>query len=155
MRAATPSRPAVPLGAALEFLQYLWRLNHALERLSTRMERTHRVTAQQRLVIRCIGKRSGMTASHLAALLHLDPGTVSAALRRLEQKRLLARRRDADDRRRVSLALTAAGRALDRPSAGTVEHAVQRLLRTTSAAEVEAATALLNKLIALLEQAAP
>jgi DNA-binding MarR family transcriptional regulator len=143
-------RPPDSLGSALEFLQHLWRLNHALERLSIRMERTLGITAQQRLVIRCIGKRRGMTAGQLAGVLHLDPGTVSAALRRLEDKRLLARRRDPRDRRRMTLVLTPAGRALNRPVAGTVEHAVERLLDTASRVEVGATTALLSHLILLL-----
>lgn len=147
-------RPAVGLGSALEFLRHLWHLNHALERLSNRMERALGVTAQQRLVIRCIGKSPGVAAGELARLLHLDPGTVSAALRRLEEKGLIARRRDRRDRRRATLALTAAGRALDGPIAGTAEHAVERLLRTADAQRVLAATALLSELIALLEREA-
>jgi MarR family transcriptional regulator, organic hydroperoxide resistance regulator len=147
---AEVARHAEPLGSALEFLQHLWRLNHALERLSMRMERTLGITAQQRLVIRCIGKRRSMTAGQLATVLHLDPGTVSAALRRLEHKRLVARRRDPRDRRRMTLVLTPAGRALNRPAAGTVEHAVERLLDTASSVDVGTTTALISKLILLL-----
>ncbi|MDX2167710.1 MAG: MarR family transcriptional regulator [Deltaproteobacteria bacterium] len=153
-RRADGPRPAAALGAALEFLQHLWRLNHALERLSLRMEATLGVTAQQRLVIRCLGKRPGMTAGQLAALLHLDPGTISAALRRLERKGLLARRRDPRDRRRVTVELTAAGLALDRPAPGTVEHAVAGLLRASRSTQVEATTALLGRLIVRLEREA-
>jgi hypothetical protein len=51
----------------------------------------------------------------------------------------------------VTLALTAAGRSLEEPTAGTVEHAVERLLRTTDVQQVLATTALLSKLIARLE----
>ena len=145
------ARAAYPLGPALEFLQHLWRLNHALERLSSRMGRTLGITAQQRLIIRCVGKYPGMTAGQLACVLHLDPGTVSAALRRLEDKGVLARRRDPRDRRRVTLGLTTRGRALDRPAAGTAEHAVERLLATARSLEVGATTALLSQLIILLE----
>lgn len=143
-------RAADPLGPALEFLQHLWRLNQALERLSSRMERTLGITAQQRLVIRCVGKYPGMTAGQLARVLHLDPGTVSAALRRLEGKGVLARRRDRRDKRRVTLGLTAKGRTLDRPAAGTVEHAVERLLGSAGNKQVDATTALLSQLIVFL-----
>ena len=144
--------PDVPaLGPALEFLQHLWHLNHALERLSLQMERRLGVTAQQRFVIRCVGKYPGMTAGRLARVLHLDPGTVSAALRRLEAKGVLARRRDPADMRRVTLGLTAAGRALDRPAAGTVEHAVERLLERKDGRVVGVTTALLRQLVGLLE----
>jgi MarR family transcriptional regulator, organic hydroperoxide resistance regulator len=83
MTTQEPVTPEYPLGPALDFLQRLWRLNHALERLSSRMERQLGITAQQRLIIRCIGKYPGVGAGQLAALLHVDPGTVSAALNRL------------------------------------------------------------------------
>lgn len=59
---------------ALEFMQHLWALNHAVERTSLRMERELGVTAQQRLVLRCVGKYPGMMPTQVAALLHLDRG---------------------------------------------------------------------------------
>ncbi|MEO8605633.1 MAG: MarR family transcriptional regulator [bacterium] len=149
-KAAVVTRAATPLGSALEFLQHLWRVNHALERLSSRMERHLGITAQQRLVIRCIGKHPGMTAGQLARLLHLDPGTISAALRRLERRDLVVRCRAPLDKRRVALSLTATGRALTRPAAGTVEHAVERLLASARDADIDTTTALLGRLITFL-----
>ena len=121
------------MGPASEFMRSLWQLNHAIERVSRSMETSFGVTAQQRMMIRCVGKYPGMTASQLAAHFHLDAGTVSTALGRLERKGLLERRRGHRDRRRVTLGLTAAGRKIDRKVAGTVEHAVEVLLRTASA----------------------
>ena len=131
-RRAEP-RGSVPLGPALEFLQHLWRLNHALERaLAAAWSARSGSPRSSGSSSAASASTRGMTAGQLAIVLHLDPGTVSAALRRLETSALLARRRDPRDRRRVTLALTAAGRALDRPAAGTVEHAVERLLDTAS-----------------------
>jgi DNA-binding MarR family transcriptional regulator len=115
------------------------------------MERRLGITAQQRFVIRCVGKYPGMTAGRLARMLHLDPGTVSAALKRLEGKGVLARCRDSADRRRVTLCLTATGKALARPAAGTAEHAVECLLEQKDDRKVAATTAILRRLITLLE----
>lgn len=143
--------PAYPLGSALDVLQHLWQLNHALERLSARMEKRLGVTAQQRLVLRCIGKYPGMTAGQLATVLHVDPGTVSATLNRLEANGLLERRTDDRDRRRVSLALTARGQALDRPTRGTAEGAAERLLETTSDEDLAAMGRVMRALTALLD----
>jgi MarR family transcriptional regulator, organic hydroperoxide resistance regulator len=112
----------------LDFLQHLWALNHALERTSLQMERSLGVTAQQRLILRCVGKYPGMTATPLATVLHLDRGTISVSLRRLMTKRLLVGRRDREGQRRVALRLTAKGRVRVRSQAGTVEHAVAQLL---------------------------
>lgn len=146
-------RDELPLGGALDFLQHLWRLDHALERLSRRMERDLGVTAQQRLVIRCIGKYPGVTAGQLAELLHVDPGTMSATLRRLQSKRLVRRRRDPIDKRRLALGLTEDGRALDAPTERTIEASVDELLTTSTPAEKAGGVAMLTRLVRILERA--
>lgn len=145
----TPKEPA--LGPALEFLQRLWRLNHAMERLSSHMDKQLGITAQQRLILRCIGKQPALAPSHLARMLHLDPGTISASLNRLEDRGLLNRKRDGIDKRRAYLSLTAKGRALDVPSEGTVESAVEKLLAGVAAREVTTVLAVLTDLSQKLE----
>lgn len=57
---------AYPLGPALDFMRKVSALNHALERVSSHMERTLGVTAPQRLILRCVGKYPGITAGQLA-----------------------------------------------------------------------------------------
>jgi DNA-binding MarR family transcriptional regulator len=52
------------------------------------------------------------TVTGLAARLHLDPGTLSPLLKRLEQQGRVERRRSAADARVVEVHLTAAGAAL-------------------------------------------
>jgi len=133
-------------------MQDLWILNHALERRSSRMEASVGITAQQRFVIRCVGKYPGMTAGHLADLLQADPGTVSTALRRLEDRGLVVRRKDPRDGRRITLGLTPKGHELGRPAAGTVEAAVERLLCEAPRGDVEVARRLLGRLRALLDE---
>lgn len=152
MRRAIES-PALQLGPALDFLQRLWRLNHTLEKVSARMEKQIGVTAQQRLIIRFVGQYPGMPAGQLAAILHVDPATVSAALRRLERKELIERRRDLADSRRVALWLSRKGCALDTPTPGTVEEAVMEMLAMSSPRESRAAIGVLERLAALLERA--
>lgn len=139
-----------PLGAALDFLQRLWQLNHALEKVSSTMEKRLGVTAQQRLILRCVGKYPGITAGRLATLLHVDPGTVSASLSRLESRGLLERGRDPRDKRRASLGLTARGRALDGPAGGTVENAVERLLSSAPADQLRTTVDVVDQLTRLL-----
>lgn len=141
-----PEQSEFPLGAPLDFLQHLWQLNHALERMSLQMDKTLGITGQQRLVLRCLGKFPGMTATQLCQVLHLDRGTVSVSLRRLEKKGLVSGQRDAEDQRRVAMGLTRKGRALDRPDARTVEHAVERLLQKVGRGSVENTKKLLRLL---------
>lgn len=144
-----------PLEPALDFLQHLWALNHALERTSHAMARRLGVTAQQRLVLRCLGAYPGLTPSQLAAVLHLDRGTVSVTLMRLEQRGLLRRRRDPADARRLTVALTKQGRALDRPTPGTVEAAVEQVLGSAGAGRVASVKRLLRQLEATLSSTLP
>lgn len=150
MKARGEADVEYPLGPALDFLRHLWELNHSLETLSMCMERHLGITAQQRLLLRCIGKYPGIGVGQLAATLHLDPGTISATLRRLEQKDLVERRQDPRDRRRASLGLTEQGRVLASPARGTVEWAVTRLLEQGDVHKIAATSEVLQRLIALL-----
>ncbi|HEX2734816.1 MAG TPA: MarR family transcriptional regulator [Polyangiaceae bacterium] len=140
----------VSLGPALQFLEQLWALNHALEKLSGNMLTKLGVTAQQRLVIRCLGQIPGMPAGQLASLLHLDPGTISATLRRLQAKGLIQRKKDPDDQRRVVLILSRKGRELDKAAPGTVENAVESLLREANSKDLAATARVLERLTELL-----
>jgi DNA-binding MarR family transcriptional regulator len=125
-------RAASRLGPTLDFLAVLWELNHALETTSSRMQIELGVTAQQRMVIRIVGKFPGIAAGQLASLLRIHPGTLSTALARLEGRSLLSRQRDAHDKRRVILSLTEKGRRLDVPTSRTIESAATRVLKRVS-----------------------
>ena len=104
-------------------MRLIWAIDHGLQTTSKRMHRTLGATGPQRLVIRIVGKFPGASAGQLADILHIDPSTLTGVLQRLARRGLLARRRDPRDGRRVLLTLTAKGRALDVPAAGTVETA--------------------------------
>lgn len=140
-----------PLEPALAFMQKVWHLNHALERLSSAMEKRLGITAQQRFLIRCVGAYPGISAGHLGALLHADPGTISATLRRLETKGLIERYKDPGDGRRVFLGLTPRGRALDVPVADSVEGATEELLGSVVPEDLQRVHLTLDRLIASLE----
>ncbi|MFN7698977.1 MAG: MarR family winged helix-turn-helix transcriptional regulator [Deltaproteobacteria bacterium] len=150
-----PSAPAPPLATpALDLMRLLLHVGHGLERLSLRMESRLGVTAQQRLVLRLIGRHPGITPGRLAERLHLDPGTISAIVRRLEAKKLVRRGSDPRDKRRTTLGLTEEGRALDRVVPGTVESVVERVLAADREGRIRATETLLTDLARALEQEA-
>lgn len=140
-----------PLGVGLSFLRELWALNHALERSSKRMETLLGVTARQRIIIRILGKYPGISAGQLASLLRVNPGTLSAAIARLEARRWVTRRRDIQDQRRVTLTLTPKGQALGVPSQHTIENAVECALAETNTQERKTLSRFLRRLIQSLE----
>jgi DNA-binding MarR family transcriptional regulator len=147
MKDATPlptSAPAPRLGDVLDFMSLIWRVDHALQRTSKRMEAGLGVTGPQRLVIRIVGRFPGITAGHLAQLLHVHPSTLTGILKRLEKQRLVQRRSDPRDGRRSLLALTPEGRRFDVETEGTVEAAIQNVLHEAPQAQIDATRALLT-----------
>jgi DNA-binding MarR family transcriptional regulator len=133
-------RPTAALDdPVLQFMQRLWSVAHELQRVSKRMEAELRLTGPQRLALLIIGRRPGVSAGQLAATLHLHPATLTGVLARLERARLVSRRADVADARRVRLMLTQAGRAANRRRSGTVEAAVRQALGRASRRDAAAA----------------
>ncbi len=60
------------------------------------------------------GSPEGLTVSDLGERMHLDSGTLSPLLRRLEQRGLVARERNAQDERIVTVTATHAGQSTRR-----------------------------------------
>src|SRR5688572_1012750 len=104
------------------------------------------ITGPQRLVIRIIGRFPSIHARQLADILHLHPSSLTAVLKRLERRDLVRRWPDERDRRRWLLGLTRQGQALNRETPGTIEAAVQRVLKTTTRDNLECTRAVLTKL---------
>jgi len=134
--------------AALEFIRLLWKVDHELHSVSKRMIGRFGLTAPQRLALRFIGREPGLTLGALAALLHLDPGTVTGIVQRLEGGGLVERARGEVDTRRIHLALTSKGRMLNRRRRGTVEAAVRHTLGAVSRSDAAAAARVLGQLAA-------
>lgn len=149
---ATSSPVPDALEPTLSFMRTVWALNHAVEVTSKHMEHEFGLTVQQRMILRFLGKYPGLTAGKLASLLMVHKATVSAALKRLEARRLVRRVRDTNDQRRATLMLTAKGRALDVPATRTVESAVAHLLRVSTRRDLSAAQRVMRALVDALEQ---
>jgi DNA-binding MarR family transcriptional regulator len=139
------------LGEVLEFMRLLWALDHGLQANSKRMETAFGVTGPQRLVIRLVGQRPGISAGELATLLHVHPSTLTGVLGRLEDRGAVVRKVDASDKRRALLGLTAKGQKLDKLRIGTVEARVRSLLGRTPAPRIRAAREVIAALAKSLE----
>jgi MarR family transcriptional regulator, organic hydroperoxide resistance regulator len=134
------------LGEVLEFLQLLWSIGHGLESISKRMRTTIGITGPQRLVIRLIGRYGTALPGDLAAILRVDPSSLTGVLRRLQHAKLVRRTPDPEDRRRALLTLTPRGRVLNVQHAGTVESSVRRTLRGVSPEQAASVRAVLQRL---------
>jgi MarR family transcriptional regulator, organic hydroperoxide resistance regulator len=128
-------------------MQRLWDLVHALAVSSKRMGRTLGVTGPQRLVIRVVGQSPDVTAREIADLLGLHPSTLTGVLARLEKQRMIQRKVDRVDRRRVRFRLAPAGRRIDRERKGTIEAAVRRAMARADPAMIAKTEALFALLV--------
>jgi MarR family transcriptional regulator, organic hydroperoxide resistance regulator len=144
---------SLPLSEALDFLRLLWEVDHGLQVHSKRMRAELGVTGPQRLVIRFVGRRPGISAGELARLLHAHPSTLTGVLRRLERSRAIARHEDPVDGRRALFELTSRGRQIDQERGGTVESAAQRAMRRVGLADISAARRVLKLLSLELRKA--
>jgi|SRR5262249_33184936 MarR family transcriptional regulator for hemolysin len=88
------------------------------------------------------------TQHELARALHIEGPTLTRHLDGLEEEGLVVRRRDADDRRAVSVELTDLGRAKHAEMLRAVQSFNRRLLAGLSDSEIEE----LRSLLARLEQ---
>ncbi|HAS6084531.1 TPA: MarR family transcriptional regulator [Vibrio vulnificus] len=70
------------------------------------------LTYSQYLVLLVLWQKNGINVKDLGAKLHLDSGTLTPLLKRLEAKGIVERRRGQTDERVRELFLTEAGRAL-------------------------------------------
>jgi DNA-binding MarR family transcriptional regulator len=111
---------AAPLPDELKALLHIDRqLCFLLYRASGRMTKVYRpileplgLTYPQYLVMLVLWTDSPRSVGDLGRALELEIGTLSPLLKRMEAAGLIARTRDPKDERRVSVALTQAGRAL-------------------------------------------
>jgi DNA-binding MarR family transcriptional regulator len=142
-QAAAPNRPVDPV---LEFIRLMWSVDHELQRVSKRMVTRIGLTAPQRLSLRFIGIRPGLTPGALAGLLHVHPGTATGFVRHLEDIGLIRIKRSDEDTRRLHLELTTKGRVVNRRRSGTVEGAVRRVIERLTASELRHASDTMRRL---------
>jgi len=144
-------QPELPVGDAIDFLGFIWAVDHALQRRSRSMAKALGVSGPERLALRIIGLCPSIHARQLADILHLHPSSLTSRLQRLERRGLVRRRSDARDRRRWLLGLTRQGQALNRQTPGTIEAAVRRTLRLTAKQDLAGVRVVLGTLARELE----
>ena len=143
-RSARPARPPRPAGGArppdvpgergervASALDAFRRVIRALRVSARQVEEASALRPAQLFVLGQIAAAPGQSISDLAERTLTDRSSVASMVDRLAGRGLVTRRRGADDRRRVEVALTAAGRrVLARAPSSPTEHllaAIERL----------------------------
>lgn len=109
------------------------------------------LTYPQYLVMLVLWESDPRSVGQIGARLHLDSGTLSPLLKRLESVGLIVRARDTSDERSVQVSLTAPGRAL-REQAASVPASVGGCLSAT-AEEYRRTRGLLSNLLVRVDAA--
>lgn len=104
----------------------------------------------QLFVLRTLGRKEGLSLLELASETRTDPSSVSVVVKRLEERRLVARRRDPRDRRRIRLSLTGRGRALLAGAPQAPQDDLIAALAAMSAADRKRLVRLLERLTAAI-----
>ncbi len=134
-----------------EVFQQLRRIVHALDTFSRTVEGSFGLTAPQLWALWELGHGDPLSLKDLAARMQLNPSTVVGVVDRLELKKLILRKQDSADRRRVCISLTRAGESLrakaPHPAQGQLLHGLQAM----SASEVREFHRILGKLVKVME----
>lgn len=122
---------AIPKGGVLPVESQLCFAVHAAARAFTAAYRPLLdplgLTYPQYLVLLVLWDRDGLGVKSIAERLHLESGTLTPLLKRLEAAGYVRRRRVPEDERHLRVELTAAGRALRDRAAGVREGIVRAL----------------------------
>ena len=118
--------PRLDLDAQLCFPLYA--ASRAVTRAYGPLLRDFGLTYPQYLTLLALwGNDEPMSVGELGSRLRLDSGTLTPVLKRLEKDGFVTRRRDADDERRVLVAVTAAGRDLQDQVSGVPSQLMESL----------------------------
>lgn len=85
------------------------------------------LTHPQYLVMLVLWDHQQVSVRELSAMLHLDPGTLSPLLKRLQSTGLIRRERNPDDERTLAVTLTPKGQGLREEALGVPPAVVSRL----------------------------
>ena len=105
------------------------------------------ISAPQLFVLASVANKQAASASTLCKNISYDPGAMTRMIDRLEQKGLLRRSPNPEDRRATNLDLTSAGKALYPQLLATKESVQARFLRGFSKDDVRVLEGLLNRML--------
>lgn len=95
-----------------EVLVAIRRIIRAIDLHSRRLVQSHGLTGPQALILKEVGRSGPLTAGELANAVSLSQATITDIVKRLEGRDLLVRERSLEDKRRINIKLTDAGREL-------------------------------------------
>ena len=134
----------------LRILQAFRRIIRAIDLHSRKLVAGFKITGPQLWCLLAIEESGPITSVELSRRVNLSPSTIVGILDRLEEKGLLIRERSIQDRRRVFLKTTDAGRALARKAPLPLQERLIEALRKLPEVEQRTITDSLEKVVEML-----
>ncbi len=150
----TPSQqePQVPVQRyELRILQALRRIIRAVDIHSHKLTSRHKITGPQLGCLTALMENGPMTSARLAQKVYLSPSTIVGIIDRLEEKKLVQRKRDSKDRRLIHICITAAGEQLVAAAPSLLQDTLVNALVKLPESEQISITQTLEKLVDLME----
>ena len=135
----------------LRVLQSLRRIIRSVEIYSRKLASSYNVTGHQLVCLLAIQEKGPLTATAIASEIHLSPSTVVGILDRLEEKKLVQRKRDEKDRRLVHVMITDFGRELVKEAPSPLQEKLAQALLNLSEIEQDTIALSLEKIVDLME----
>jgi DNA-binding MarR family transcriptional regulator len=110
----------------LRILNAIRQIIRAADLDSRHLASKHQITAPQLVSLMAIAEKEPTTAVEVSRRVHLGASTMVGVLDRLENKGLITRERDAEDRRQVWIHTTDAGRSVVVSTPFPLQHALER-----------------------------
>jgi DNA-binding MarR family transcriptional regulator len=111
------------------------------------IQRRYRLTPPEHVVLYALGLKQGITADDIAASSSRPKNTLSRAVNSLLRKKLVLRKQDQSDRRRLSLYLTRSGRKIFEDTVPRLVAREQAMAAVLTPAEQRELNRLLTKII--------
>lgn len=145
-----PQRAASDNGHYFRILNSIRQIIRAIDVDSRRLASGHKVTGPQLMCLMAVLEKGTIKALDIAEKVHFSPSTLVGVLDRLEAKGLIRRERNAEDRRKVSIAATEAGKRLVSRTPLPLQHSLGHALGRLSTREREELAGWMERLVDLL-----
>jgi DNA-binding MarR family transcriptional regulator len=139
--------PRDPLQLDEQLCFALYNASRALTRAYAPLLEPLGLTYPQYLVLLVLWERDGVPVKDIGERLHLDSGTLTPLLKRLEAAELIKRTRNTEDERQVLIALAPQGQALREKA-----RAVPQSILAASACSLSELSAMKNEIVALRDR---
>jgi DNA-binding MarR family transcriptional regulator len=134
----------------LRILNAIRQIIRAADLDSRKLAADHQITAPQLVCLMAVVELGSTTATDIAKRIHLSESTLVGVLERLEDKMLIERARDEDDRRILHVTATAEARSLVARTPFPLQYALDRALNQLTEAERNRLAASMERLVELM-----